>query len=475
MRFVPLAAAAVMAASVLVPASLAAQSKWKVQHTTSLLLGVDAVDSMHAWVGGGMNGLGATIHGTSDGGKTWTKLYGGLDFTGMVMDIDMVDSQVGYAGGLGLPGMSGLGKTTDGGKTWTKLTPVLRAFLANAWQDVFALDRNHVWVVGTWVGLGAGEGVSSSSDGGKTWTFVDTTTTVGTSARYCWFVDPKNGWLASGQWPSQNNPNQPYLGVISKTTDGGLTWTNQFKLNGFYFNSIQFVDANHGWVTADGPGSSGRVYHTSDGGKTWKNQPFPNQDKTSLTGISMLDRKNGWAVGFGAGAGGQPAVNLIQTTDGKTWRLDPFKAPYGPLVISMVNPGRGWTVGSNNFQAGGIMMLDAEELGNYGGATAGCGLWLSGVGRPLAGNQSFGVRVTSAPGQGALLIGGAPTSQSLLGIELLVDPTGIEAIPMSGSLGMPIPNRKGLIGRSAFTQAVYLARCGPQGLAATQGLVITVR
>lgn len=471
--------AVVLAAAGVFSAYVPAQSKWVVQHRTSLLMGVDAVDSLNAWAAGGQSGLGAGIHHTSDGGKTWTRIYGGLGFAGMVLDIDMVDRKVGYAAGMGLPGMTGFGKTTDGGRTWTKQSPAVFGFLAQVWQDVFALDANHVWAVGTWVGLGQGEGVAISTTGGLFWTFVDTTKTVGTSPRYVWFVDKNTGWLASGQWPSQNNPKRPYKGVISKTTDGGKTWTNQFTVNGFYFNGLEFVDATHGWVVADGPGTTGRIFHTQDGGKTWKLQPFPDQDKLTLTGIDMLDRQEGWAVGFAPGFLGNPDVRLVHTTDGgKTWTTDPFRAPYGPLVIRMINKGRGWTVGSNNFQQGGIMMLDAEELGSYGDSTRGCrgAITLAGVGRPRLGNAAFAIRAANAPaGPAAAILGATPTYQNLLGFELLVSLNGALTTPIAGTLNLPVPASPGLVGKSLYAQSVHLSVCAPGGFAASQGLVVTVR
>ena len=54
------------------------------------------------------------------------------------------------------------------------------------------------------------------------------------------------------------------------TTDGGASWSPA-TINGGH--TMDFVDADHGWVVTAGGGGS----RTTDGGGTWQDLILPNQ------------------------------------------------------------------------------------------------------------------------------------------------------------------------------------------------------
>jgi len=152
-----------------------------------------------------------------------------------------------------------------------------------------------------------------TSDGGYTWTsyaatfygedFVYGTGTVNQIVEEIFFLNENTGWLVGGTESYGGS------GFISKTTDGGLTWTNidigiQSDDSPFRHNSISsvhFINANEGYMGLNAYSTSAtpthKLFHTTDGGDTWK--PVPEIITTNgITDIFFLGSKFGWAVGL---------------------------------------------------------------------------------------------------------------------------------------------------------------------------------
>jgi photosystem II stability/assembly factor-like uncharacterized protein len=101
-------------------------------------------------------------------------------------------------------------------------------------------------------------------------------------------------------------------GLIARTRDGGATWavrTNvvprEIRPADYYLRSVQFVDAERGWISAD----AGRILRTDDGGETWARQQVPSN--TRVLDLFFLDRDVGWAVTF--------SEMLLTTDGGDSW------------------------------------------------------------------------------------------------------------------------------------------------------------
>ena len=54
--------------------------------------------------------------------------------------------------------------------------------------------------------------------------------------------------------------------AILRTTDGGVTWTQQMSGAPEYLMGVSFPDVNTGFAV----GSSGTIHRTTDGGVTWQ-------------------------------------------------------------------------------------------------------------------------------------------------------------------------------------------------------------
>lgn len=74
------------------------------------------------------------------------------------------------------------------------------------------------------------------------------------------FADDQKGWAFTYG-----------TGAIWHTTDGGTSWIKQAQLDSVYFETLQFVDSQKGWIS----GEHGLVYRTADGGNTWELNAIP--------------------------------------------------------------------------------------------------------------------------------------------------------------------------------------------------------
>ena len=118
---------------------------------------------------------------------------------------------------------------------------------------------------------------------------------------------------------------------VMKTTDGGKTWIRLPTPTNVVIDAndinIHFLDADHGFVFACQPSSSGAcvtalLISTSDGGQSWKqlsNMP----DHLGVKSMWFTDPLHGWITGGLAGPtppsdyfGGSSFTGLYATTDG---------------------------------------------------------------------------------------------------------------------------------------------------------------
>ena len=108
-------------------------------------------------------------------------------------------------------------------------------------------------------------------------------------------------------------------GVILLSDDGGKTHRQAKSVPvDATLTSVSFVDAKRGWAA----GHWGVVLHTEDGGETWSQQRLETGEDRPLFAIQFFDAKAGVAVGL---------WSLVVVTDdgGKTWRKVELPIPEG--------------------------------------------------------------------------------------------------------------------------------------------------
>jgi photosystem II stability/assembly factor-like uncharacterized protein len=177
--------------------------------------------------------------------------------------------------------------------------------------------------------------IARTNDGGITW--YDVTPPDMTETGYSieiFILDNDHVWAQKPDFE-----NFPDSGFLSRTSDGGSTWTT--SVTPFSSGELSFLDGDNGWMLADlgaGAGSNAvAVYQTTDGGGRWDlkyiNDPNHPEAKDSLplgglkTGIIPLNMQTAWVGGVIYAPG---MLYLYRTDDGgSNWSQAIFELPSG--------------------------------------------------------------------------------------------------------------------------------------------------
>lgn len=268
---------------------------------------------------------------TEDGGATWTKTLAGANPTTGAIDVTInpADPRIVYAamwdhhrlphekafGGVG----SGLHRSVDGGKTWTRLAgglPSASANLGRIGVTIAPSDPNRVYATAMDASGGV-LGMWSSNNRGDSWTKIGDSTFASSQGGFGWwfgriFVDPKN-------------PDHVFIpGVpLLESTNGGRS-----------FRSINTVHADQHAMAWDPHvpnrvflGNDGGVYtSTSNGSGTWAHTRSLGNTQFYTIAVSQQDpsrvsgglQDNGsvrsWA-NWGQLVGGDGLANVIDPTN----------------------------------------------------------------------------------------------------------------------------------------------------------------
>lgn len=174
-------------------------------------------------------------------------------------------------------------------------------------HSVQFIDKDEGWAVGD---DGA---IWHSMNGGKAWERQKSGTRA--SLRSVHFQTPYTGW-AVGRLDTPTGG--PSIGVMLKTSDGGLKWeeVGSNVLPGLHF--VKFIDEKNGFVCGDGSDSfpSG-MFSTSDGGRIWKAVSGPR-----VPGWRAADFNASGLHGILAGAWGK--LGTLTVSGFKESELDPL-------------------------------------------------------------------------------------------------------------------------------------------------------
>lgn len=157
------------------------------------------------------------------------------------------------------------------------------------------------------------------------------------------FLDEQLGWAANGS-----------IATVYKTTDGGLTWTQQLNESelgaSYYFRNIEFINESIGFLGT----LNGEFYKTIDGGENWNEvQITPNPP--AICGLDVV----GTNVIYGCGAYFEPAYIIKSTNGGLNWSYIDMSSYATALVeIAFIDELNGYASGRNS--SGGLVLKTTD-------------------------------------------------------------------------------------------------------------------
>jgi photosystem II stability/assembly factor-like uncharacterized protein len=212
--------------------------------------------------------------------------------------------------------------TTDGGETWQPQV------ISETVRQMLFVNSTTGWAITS------GGSLRKTTNAGATWIDQSVNSEVVSSIS---FVDVNTGWAVG-------------LNGLFKTTNSGQTWTGPTRdyPASILPGSVQFVNANVGWVSG---GQTGGTWKTLDGGETWTKQ------QAGSIGGRYISEDTGWANVDGGFAkttdGGVTWTTTLVTTQLGQDNYSPFffvddntgwgAGQYGS-IIRTTNAGLTWTL-----------------------------------------------------------------------------------------------------------------------------------
>ena len=170
---------------------------------------------------------------------------------------------------------------------------------------------------------------------GQTWQSTSITPNInGQRFDDVFFLNDNLGWAANG-----------FYAAVFKTTDGGLTWTEQVNSadlgGGYYFRNIEFIDENIGFLGT----LNGDFFSTNDGGETWSEVNTISPNPVAICGLDAV----GSTTIYGCGAYFEPAFIIKSTDSGANWQYIDMSTYARALVeIQFIDELTGFASGSSD-------------------------------------------------------------------------------------------------------------------------------
>jgi len=235
-------------------------------------------------------------------------------------------------------------------------------------------------------------------------------------------------------------------GAIIATTDGGATWTQQYKGRAD-IRSLVFADEQHGWAVA-----STSLLRTADGGATWV--PAGEPAGLALTSVDFTSAEEGWGIAVPAHGVGAPVLGaLVHTIDGgSSWSVvrpgvadsicvsgGELVAGAGSKVLDSTDGGATW---STLFDAG------SSPVAQWFTATVECpdlqSIWVLFAGGAAAGSQGYAAYTSADAG-----IGWQP---------VVVSPMLVGSDPAFANV-TPLDAYPGPFAAVSASEAIFLGQC----------------
>lgn len=222
----------------------------------------------------GTNGTGRK---TSNGGSLWSTMSLGVTTT--QNSIRFINSSSGFTAG----GFQDIMRTTNSGSSWANIGGGMTDL-----NDCHFTSSSSGWVVGN---IEVGYGFLYNP---FTFNLIQITANANKVLRGIYFANSTTGWVVGEG------------GLIIKTTDNGIAWTQQTSGTLNQLNKVMFTDANNGIVVGNG----GTILKTINGGANWTSSTSGTIQ--NLNAVYYADASNVWACG-------NNGIILKSSDGGLTW------------------------------------------------------------------------------------------------------------------------------------------------------------
>ncbi|MEO8514927.1 MAG: T9SS type A sorting domain-containing protein [Ignavibacteria bacterium] len=295
----------------------------QVSGVTSLFYSVKCVSNLVGWAAG----AGGIVRRTTDGGTTWGNGNPNPGvITGDIYNIEALDANTAWV--TTSPGATFIYKTTNGGANWTQVYTIAGGFI-NTIKMVSATNGYAFGDVlaGVWLML-------TTVNGGSTWTVLSSPAAAGDGRNNCLQVSLPNIWFGTGQ------------GTVWHSTNSGINWTNATvtgitgQITGVHFNSATI-----------GIAGGSTMSKTTDGGATWT--LLPALGTGTITGIQGTGTDYWYTRGTGI---------FRSTNDGTSWtQVHTHTAAQND--ISLATDGNGCMTGWSGGATGTIAKMTGAPVG----------------------------------------------------------------------------------------------------------------
>lgn len=237
-----------------------------------------------------------SIFKTTNAGHTWQSQNSGVSTP--LKSITFTDSENGIVVGNG----GVILKTINGGNTW-QLVP---SGVTNDISTVKFVGNSTGWAVGDKYTI------LKSTNNGATWNIINSNNSLPSSDIYLdlQFTDDNTGFLLGRSQTDSKS-------FVLKTINGGQSWDTTKTGTIGELRSISFINNNEGWIGVQKLNST--TSKTTDGGLTWTEFPscdgVPNINcETSMNSIHFINAQTGWMITHQTG--GSSNITIRKTIDG---------------------------------------------------------------------------------------------------------------------------------------------------------------
>ena len=228
-------------------------------------------------------------------------------------DIFFIDEEYGWV--VGSNGT--ILKTTNGGIDWE----VIHLTLSEHISSVFFIDRELGWITTTY-----NDKIYITTNGGENWEHIVTIVGTAVSLMDIYFVNDSTGFVCRSAYS------------IYRTADYGYTWEE--IIGTFYETAVfDFVDEDYGWA-----GGHNSFKITTNGGDDWTSIDLLTYE-FFVSNISLLDRYNGFIVGWGWFINNEDFNMFVSTNTGGSSLFHNVIDSY-IYDVHFNSPDTGWIAGS---------------------------------------------------------------------------------------------------------------------------------